>query len=84
MLYKNKIFQIATDCVFDGEKGNYSELDSHNARDVYGKSKSLGEVNNKNFYNLRCSFKLVDDPLLKWLVNGLLEIKSKNLKLQFI
>lgn len=52
---KTKIFQIATDCVYDGEKGNYSELDSHNARDVYGKSKSLGEVNSKNFYNLRCS-----------------------------
>ena len=55
MFYKNKNFQIATDCVFDGEKGNYSELDSHNARDVYGKSKSLGEIKNKNFYNLRCS-----------------------------
>ncbi len=50
-----KIFQIATDCVYDGKKGNYSELDSHNAIDIYGKSKSLGEVNNKNFYNLRCS-----------------------------
>lgn len=52
---KTKIFQIATDCVYDGKKGNYSEYDSHNAIDVYGKSKSLGEVNSKNFYNIRCS-----------------------------
>jgi dTDP-4-dehydrorhamnose reductase len=50
-----KIIQIATDCVFDGLKGNYSELDLHNAIDVYGKSKSLGEVNRNNVLNIRCS-----------------------------
>lgn len=52
---KNKIYQIATDCVFSGKKGLYNENDSHDAEDVYGKSKSLGEVNNKNFYNIRTS-----------------------------
>lgn len=50
-----KIFQIATDCVYDGKKGNYNEHDSHNARDIYGKSKSLGEVQSENFFNIRCS-----------------------------
>lgn len=35
-----------TDCVFDGLKGKYNENDLHNAIDVYGKSKSLGEPNN--------------------------------------
>jgi dTDP-4-dehydrorhamnose reductase len=45
-----KIFQIATDCVFSGSKGNYNEKNLHDAFDVYGKSKSLGEINNKNFY----------------------------------
>lgn len=50
-----KIFQIATDCVYDGIKGEYHENDSHNAKDIYGKSKSLGEVNSENFYNIRCS-----------------------------
>ncbi len=50
-----KIFQIATDCVYDGVNGNYSENNAHNARDIYGKSKSLGEVKSKNFYNIRCS-----------------------------
>ena len=52
---KTKVFQIATDCVYDGKKGGYLELDLHNAGDVYGKSKSLGEVKANNFFNIRCS-----------------------------
>lgn len=55
IFYRNKIFQIATDCVYSGKHGNYKETDSHDALDIYGKSKSLGEIKNKNFYNLRCS-----------------------------
>ena len=51
-----KVIQIATDCVYSGFKGLYNENDKHDALDVYGKTKSLGEaVGNKNFYNLRCS-----------------------------
>lgn len=50
-----KIIQIATDCVYSGEKGNYVETSKHDALDVYGKTKSLGEVPSENFYNLRCS-----------------------------
>lgn len=52
---KNKLYQIATDCVFDGRTGNYDETSKHNALDVYGKTKSLGEVENVNFYNIRVS-----------------------------
>lgn len=52
---KTKIIQIATDCVYSGKKGLYSEDSIHDAEDVYGKSKSLGEVNDKRFYNIRCS-----------------------------
>ena len=52
---KNKIYQIATDCVYDGSGKLYSENSPHNALDVYGKSKSLGEINNKNFFNIRAS-----------------------------
>ena len=37
------------------KKGNYTENDKHDADDVYGKSKSLGEVVGKNFFNLRTS-----------------------------
>lgn len=53
---KTKFFQIATDCVFSGNKGMYDETDLHDQNDVYGMTKSLGEVkNNKNFFNLRTS-----------------------------
>lgn len=51
----SKIIQIATDCVYSGKKGRYIEADVHDALDVYGKTKSLGEVFNDQVYHLRCS-----------------------------
>lgn len=45
--------QIATDCVYSGKKGGYVESDPHDALDVYGKTKSLGEAS--HIKNLRCS-----------------------------
>ena len=54
--HKNaKIYQIATDCVFNGSKRNYLENSEHDALDIYGKTKSLGEVSDKSFFNIRCS-----------------------------
>lgn len=50
-----KVYQIATDCVFSGLKGNYNECTPHDATDVYGKTKSLGEIKDKNFFNIRTS-----------------------------
>lgn len=50
-----KVIQIATDCVWSGIKGNYLESDPHDALDVYGKSKSLGEARSPNMHHLRCS-----------------------------
>ncbi len=43
---KIKLIHITTDCVFSGKKGKYTETDLHDASDVYGKSKSLGEPEN--------------------------------------
>ncbi len=42
--YKSRLIQISTDCVFDGVKGFYTENDTPNATDVYGRSKFLGEI----------------------------------------
>ncbi len=50
-----KVIQIATDCVFSGDRGGYIETDRHDARDLYGLSKSLGEVKSANVINIRCS-----------------------------
>jgi dTDP-4-dehydrorhamnose reductase len=52
---KTKIIQIATDCVYSGERGMYTESDLHDATDVYGKTKSLGEVPSENVMHLRSS-----------------------------
>jgi len=52
---KPKIIQIATDCVYSGSIGSYLEDAPHDALDVYGKTKSLGEVQANNLLNIRCS-----------------------------
>jgi len=51
----SKVIQISTDCVFSGKLGPYSEDSKHDANDIYGLSKSLGEVLAPNVMNLRCS-----------------------------
>ena len=49
------VLQIATDCVYSGRRGHYNEKDEHDPLDVYGKTKSLGEVFSNNVHHLRCS-----------------------------
>ena len=39
-----RLIDISTDCVFSGKGGNYSENSISDAEDLYGRSKSLGEV----------------------------------------
>lgn len=50
-----RLIHVSTDCVFSGEKGGYTEEDFADARDVYGKSKALGEVTYPNTITLRTS-----------------------------
>ena len=40
----SRLIHISSDCVFDGQKGGYSEIDLSNASDLYGRTKFLGEV----------------------------------------
>lgn len=49
------VIQVATDCVFSGQRGAYTESDKHDPLDVYGKTKSLGEVPSDAVMHLRCS-----------------------------
>lgn len=68
-----KVIQIATDCIYSGTKGQYVETDVSDPTDVYGKTKSLGEVKFPGLFNLRCSIigPEVKDrrSLLEWLLN---------------
>jgi dTDP-4-dehydrorhamnose reductase len=70
---KTKILQIATDCVYSGKKGKYTESDLHDALDVYGKTKSLGEAQSPNLLNIRCSIIGPEQgkhvSLLEWFLN---------------
>lgn len=50
-----RLIHVSTDCVFSGEKGGYNENDFADARDVYGKSKALGEVLYPHAITLRTS-----------------------------
>jgi dTDP-4-dehydrorhamnose reductase len=50
-----RVLQIATDCVYSGARGRYTESDPHDALDVYGKTKSLGECFFPWVHHLRCS-----------------------------
>jgi dTDP-4-dehydrorhamnose reductase len=50
-----RLIHVSTDCVFSGEKGGYVEDDFADARDVYGKSKALGEVGYPHAITLRTS-----------------------------
>lgn len=52
---KIRFIHFSTDCVFSGTKGNYSENDVTDAKDIYGVSKMLGEVNYPNTLTLRTS-----------------------------
>jgi len=58
-----KVIQIATDCVYSGEWGEYTETDPHDAWDTYGKTKSLGEIPADNMYHIRCSIIGAPNPL---------------------
>ena len=50
-----KLIHISTDCVFSGSKGLYDENSDKDANDFYGKTKSLGELNDMNNLTLRTS-----------------------------
>jgi dTDP-4-dehydrorhamnose reductase len=50
-----KLIHISTDCVFSGEKGGYLEDDVSDAKDLYGRTKALGEITDKNCITLRTS-----------------------------
>ncbi len=49
------MIHLSTDCVFDGSKGGYSEADSPDAKDLYGRTKLLGEVAYPHCLTMRTS-----------------------------
>lgn len=50
-----RLVHMSTDCVFSGDRGAYRESDAPDARDLYGRSKLLGEVQGERCLTLRTS-----------------------------
>jgi dTDP-4-dehydrorhamnose reductase len=52
----SRMVHVSTDCVFSGSRGGYTESDVPDAFDMYGRSKLLGEVTDRdNTVTLRTS-----------------------------
>lgn len=68
-----RVIQVSTDCVFNGERGEYSESDVPNALDLYGRTKYLGEICGDNSITIRTSIighELYEKKsLLDWFIN---------------
>ena len=50
-----RLVHMSTDCVFSGAKGMYTEADMSDAKDLYGRSKYLGEVDYPHAITVRTS-----------------------------
>jgi dTDP-4-dehydrorhamnose reductase len=50
-----RLIHVSTDCVFSGESGDYVETDNPDPRDLYGRSKLLGEATGPPSLTLRTS-----------------------------
>jgi len=70
-----RLIHLSTDCVFDGQKGNYIETDIPTETNFYGRSKSYGEINNDKDITFRMSIigteiKTNGTGLLNWVLTN--------------
>jgi dTDP-4-dehydrorhamnose reductase len=76
-----RLIHFSTDCVFSGKKGGYSEDDPSDAEDLYGRSKSLGEVGEAaNALTLRTSIIGRELSHFQALLEWLLAQKGRQIK----
>jgi len=65
-----RVIHFSTDCVFDGEVGNYDEESRPTPEDTYGRTKALGEIRYDHCLTIRSSFigqeLSVHSELLAW------------------
>ena len=50
-----RLVHLSTDCVYTGSRGNYREADVPDARDLYGRTKLMGEVDDEGCVTIRTS-----------------------------
>jgi dTDP-4-dehydrorhamnose reductase len=74
------LIHASTDCVFNGYKGSYSEVDIPNAQSIYGISKALGEPVNSTVIRTSIIGEELNNKLsfLEWVKNSTGEINGYN------
>ena len=79
--YNFYLIHISTDCVFDGVEGNYHEASYPDAISFYGRTKALGEINNRKNVTLRTSIVGLDNNpkgigLFQWFMKQEKEVEG--------
>lgn len=75
-----QLIHLSTDCVFSGEKGNYTESDRPDPVDLYGQTKLQGEVDAPGAITLRTSMIGLELERKAGLVEWFLAQKGKTVK----
>jgi len=52
---EKRLIHFSSDCVFSGKKGDYNDESKPDADDLYGLSKSKGEIKSNSTLTIRCS-----------------------------
>ena len=76
---KSRIIHFNTDCVYNGFEGGYFEDAPHSYDDIYGMSKSLGEIYSDMIMNIRCSIIGREKNSCLSLLSWFLKNKSKQI-----
>lgn len=68
----SQLIHFSTDCVFSGKDGPYRLGDPRDAKDLYGQSKAIGEVDGPSAFTIRSSIIGLElegkTELLEWLI----------------
>lgn len=74
------LIHFSTDCIFDGNNGDYNENSIACPTDIYGKSKKEGEINISRSTTIRCSMvghsSLKNNGLMEWFFSQKKKIKG--------
>lgn len=73
---RSRVIQPGTNLVFSGKCGPYCESDIHDATDIYGKTRSLGEVPDPAVICLRCDLIGPEPQSCRYILQQLLDKTS--------
>lgn len=76
-----RLIHISSDCVFEGTRGSYTEVDEPDGISVYAKTKALGEVKQRGHLTIRTSIigpelKNNGIGLMNWFMNATGEVSG--------